>query len=78
MILKIMVQTVSWVSITDTAYYFHYHADSITILDYAFLVTMKTQAEQYVIYADNCLLTKEFMMKHHIMFKKIPRDITKF
>ena len=62
----------------DTAYYFHYDEDGITSLDHAFLATMKTKAEQYVIYADNCLLTKDFMTKHHIIFKKIPRDITKF
>lgn len=62
----------------DTAYYFHYEQDEITTLDHAFLATMKTKAEQYVIYADNCLLTKDFMTKHNIIFKKIPRDITRF
>jgi adenine-specific DNA-methyltransferase len=62
----------------DTAYYFHYSPDEVTTLDHAFLATMKTKAEQYVIYADNCLLTKDFMTKHHIIFKKIPRDITRF
>ncbi len=62
----------------DTAYYFNYEKDEVTTLDHAFLASMKTKAEQYVIYADNCLLTKDFMMKHHIIFKKIPRDITRF
>ena len=62
----------------DTAYYFNYEQDEVTTLDHAFLATMKTKAEQYVIYADNCLLTKDFMTKHHIIFKKIPRDITRF
>jgi adenine-specific DNA-methyltransferase len=62
----------------DTAYYFHYEQDEVTSLDHAFLATMKTKAEQYVIYADNCLLTKDFMTKHNIIFKKIPRDITRF
>ena len=62
----------------DTAYYFHYEQDEVTTLDHAFLSTLKTKAEQYVIYADNCLLTKDFMTKHHIIFKKIPRDITRF
>jgi adenine-specific DNA-methyltransferase len=62
----------------DTAYYFHYEQDEVTTLDHAFLATMKTKAEQYVIYADNCLLTKNFMTKHNIIFKKIPRDITRF
>jgi adenine-specific DNA-methyltransferase len=62
----------------DTGYYFHYEQDEVTNLDHAFLATMKTKAEQYVIYADNCLLTKDFMTKHSIIFKKIPRDITRF
>lgn len=26
----------------------------------------------------NCLLKKDFMIKRHIIFKKIPRDITRF
>ena len=62
----------------DTAYYFYYEADDLTTLNHDFLATMKTKAEQYVIYADNCLLTKNFMTRHHIIFKKIPRDITRF
>ncbi len=62
----------------DTAYYFYYEQDMVTTLNHQFLSTIKTKAEQYVIYADNCLLTKEFLIKHNIIFKKIPRDITKF
>jgi adenine-specific DNA-methyltransferase len=62
----------------ETAYYFNYEPNKTTTLNHAFLATIKTKAEQYVIYADNCLLTKEFMSKHHIIFKKIPRDITRF
>src|SRR5690606_16622481 len=62
----------------QTAYYFYYQPEEITTLDHDFLATIKTKAEQYVIYADNCLLSKEFMVKHNIIFKKIPRDITRF
>ena len=62
----------------DTSYYFYYKKEEITTLDHTFLSSMKTRAEQYIIYADNCLLTKSFMTKHHIIFKKIPRDITRF
>jgi len=62
----------------DTAYYFHYQKDEITTLNHEFLASIKTKAEQYVIYADNCVLTKAFMTKHHLIFKKIPRDITRF
>jgi adenine-specific DNA-methyltransferase len=61
-----------------TGYYFFYEKDSMTTLNNEFLATMKTKADQYVIYADNCLLSKEFMLKKNIVFKKIPRDITRF
>ncbi|HEY5589689.1 MAG TPA: hypothetical protein VIK55_01605, partial [Paludibacter sp.] len=62
----------------DTAYYFHYKPEEVTTLDHVFLSTMKTKAEQYIIYADNCLLTKAFMTRYHIIFKKIPRDVRRF
>ena len=61
-----------------TSYYFIYEKDSITTLDYDTLATIKTKSGQYVIYADNCLLPKDFMLKKNIVFKKIPRDITRF
>lgn len=61
----------------DTAYYFYYEPDQTTTLDRAFLNTIGQKAEQYVIYADNCLLSEEFMQHNHIIFKKIPRDIKK-
>jgi len=61
-----------------TAYYFIYEKEILTTLDYDLLSTIKSKAGQYVIYADNCLLAKDFMMKHNIIFKKIPRDITRF
>ncbi|ARN78238.1 type III restriction endonuclease subunit M [Nonlabens spongiae] len=62
----------------DTAYYFYYTKDSITTLDMDFLRQVKTKASNYIIYADNCLLDKELMDKYHIVFKKIPRDISRF
>lgn len=61
-----------------TAYYFIYEKESLTTLDYDTLATIKTKTGQYVIYADNCLLSKAFMFKENIVFKKIPRDITRF
>ena len=62
----------------STVYYFIYEKNALTTLDYDLLSTIKSKAGQYVIYADNCLLAKDFMMKHNIIFKKIPRDITRF
>ena len=61
-----------------TAYYFFYCKDKVTTLDDSFLRTIKTKAEQYIIYADICLLDESLMQKYHIIFKKIPRDITRF
>jgi adenine-specific DNA-methyltransferase len=62
----------------NTDYYFYYEPEEITTLNHAFLSSVKKKQEQYVIYADNCVLSKEFRNKHHIIFKKIPRDITRF
>ena len=61
-----------------TDYYFYYEPNRTTTLDKAFLNTIAQKAEQYVIYADNCLLADSFMQLNHIVFKKIPRDIRKF
>ncbi len=61
----------------DTAYYFYYERDAVTTLDRAFLHTVKTKANAYVIYADRCILSDEELEKYHITFKKIPRDITR-
>ena len=62
----------------QTDYYFYYIQDAVTTVDYDFMAQIKHKASQYIIYADNCLLEKDFMLKHHIIFKKIPRDITRF
>lgn len=57
------------------AYYFYYEPDQLTTLNKAFLHTIKTRAESYLIYADVNMLSAEEMEKFHISFKKIPRDI---
>lgn len=62
---------------SDTSYYLYYEKDKTTTLNYEFLATVKTKASAYIIYADTCALPQEFMEKHGITFKKIPRDITK-
>jgi adenine-specific DNA-methyltransferase len=62
----------------QTGYYFYYEKDKLTTLDLESLSIVKDKAEQYLIYADNCLLDKDYMLKHNIIFKKIPRDIKRF
>jgi adenine-specific DNA-methyltransferase len=61
----------------NSAYYFFYEKDRVTTLNYDFLPTVKTAAEGYVIYADLCTLSDEELQRHHITFKKIPRDISR-
>ena len=61
----------------NNAYYFYYEKDAVTTLNRDFLRTVKTEADGYVIYADLCTLSEEERERHHITFKKIPRDITK-
>lgn len=62
----------------NTGYYFYYEKDKLTVLSIDNLNIVTQKAEQYVIYADICLLDKEFMLKNNIIFKKIPRDIKRF
>lgn len=59
------------------AYYFNYEKDASTTLNAAFLKSIKTQAEAYVIYADTCILSENKLQQFHITFKKIPRDIAR-
>jgi len=60
----------------DTDYYFYYEKDRATELDYAFLSTLPP-ANRRLIYAGTCALPKDVLDKLGIVFKKIPRDITK-
>ena len=61
----------------NSAYYFYYERESVTTLNREFLHTVKTRADAYVIYADLCMLSGAELDKHHITFKKIPRDISR-
>lgn len=62
---------------------FYYEHDRVTTLDLDFLATLnisdlKARPEQFIIYADKCALDRDFLYKHGITFKRIPRDITRF
>jgi len=59
------------------SYYFYYEPEKISRLDYDFLATITQPSESYLIYADVCNLDSEFLEKHNIIFKKIPRDISR-
>lgn len=60
-----------------TGIYFHYEKENLTTLDNEFLRSVEIKAENYVIYADECGLSKEQLERFNITFKKIPRDIKK-
>jgi adenine-specific DNA-methyltransferase len=69
----------------ETAWLFHYQAERATSLDMDFLAGLRfggsTGAGRpgtVIIYADRCLLSAAFMTRHGIIFKKIPRDISRF
>jgi adenine-specific DNA-methyltransferase len=61
----------------ETGYYFFFEKELPVALDYDSLAAIKSKSLQYVIYADNCLLPTDFMVKYNIVFKKIPRDISR-
>ena len=68
-----------WLGERDrTGYYFYYDPARPTVLNLEFLATLTRRNESYLIYADSCLLDELFMQHHHILFKKIPRDISRF
>jgi adenine-specific DNA-methyltransferase len=60
-----------------TGIYFNYKPNEVTVLDDAYLVNITQPCEQYIVYADMCLLPEKLMEKNNIIFKKIPRDISK-
>lgn len=61
----------------DNAYYFYYDKNRVTTLNNKFLSKVKIKADSYTIYADKCALSAEFLAEHNIIFKKIPRDISR-
>ena len=64
-------------SYVGTAYYFCYEAEEATTLSRAFLHTIQTKADHYVIYADRCTLSEAELSRFHMTFKKIPRDMAR-
>lgn len=61
----------------ETAYYFYYEPERVTVLDDDFLATIPEKAPCSVIYADRCVLPENALQRMGVVFKKIPRDITK-
>ena len=65
-------------SVNGISYYLIRGSGQPGTLDHRFLTTIDRKDEAYVIYADRCLIDAEFLRRHAIQFKKIPRDIVRF
>lgn len=61
----------------NAAYYFYYEPQRITVLDHQFLSGIRERGETTVIYADRCAISPEKLAELGILFKKIPRDISR-
>ncbi|MGV9183278.1 site-specific DNA-methyltransferase [Arcanobacterium canis] len=63
----------------DASFFFVFEPDRVTSLDRGYLASIPPEcaAGSYVIYADTCLLSDEELRSLNIVFKKIPRDITR-
>lgn len=64
-------------SSNDTGYYFYYEPGQVTVLDYQFLSTLTEKNSSTVIYADRCSIGADKLAQLGIVFKKIPRDISR-
>lgn len=65
--------------INNIGYYFYYEPNETTTLSKSTLNKVITEkAEQYIVYANCCTLSKETLAKYNIVFKKISSDIKKF
>ena len=64
----------------EAAWLFYYEPERVTHLDMDFLGSLPFGGKRpalVVVYADACLLSAEFLQRHGLVFKKIPRDITR-
>ena len=61
----------------NTGFYFYYLPNEVTVLDETYFTNVTEPCEQYIMYADLCLLSERTLVRHNIIFKKIPRDISK-
>lgn len=62
----------------NTGFYFYYKPNEVTTFGPDTLKIVTERADSYVVYADKCTLSEDYMLKHNIVFKKIPRDIKQF
>lgn len=66
-------------TVDGVGYYFFYEKNGYTTLSKSTLGKVVTEkADQYIIYANCCTLSKETLAKYNIVFKKISSEIKRF
>lgn len=60
-----------------TAYYFYFNPRQETVLNESSFESLKINVSNHVIFADSCVLSKDQLQQNGIIFKKIPRDISR-
>lgn len=62
-----------------TGYYLYFEKGNSTCLSKSTIGKVITErAEQYIVYADSCTLSDDFLSNNNITFKKIPSEIRRF
>jgi hypothetical protein len=57
--------------------YFDYHPAQPSTLDTAWLSHLRVRAPRYVVYADSCEVSEAQLVAWNVVYKKIPRDISR-
>jgi adenine-specific DNA-methyltransferase len=63
--------------VNNLGLFFVWEDKNPTTLDLSLLTQLVKQPGRYLIYADQCAMGEDFMRRHNITYKKIPRDITR-
>lgn len=65
-------------TVNNVSYYLYYEKDALCALTHDTLNIITQKSESYIVYADTCSISKDWLTEHNITFKQIPRDIRRF
>ena len=57
--------------------YFDYHPARPSTLTPAWLGSLRVPAPRFVVYADSCEVSADWLARHQVVYKKIPRDLAR-
>ena len=57
--------------------YFDYHPARPSALTPAWLGSLRVPAPRFVVYADSCEVSADWLARHQVVYKKIPRDLAR-